>query len=375
MPKLLAARPPRDPQEEHQVRHVARSQQAPADWVGPAQMIVRSWDGLRSGASAAEVACHPHTVRERFRACNERGRNGLGMQPGSGRKPRLTAAQRRAGAAREPPARSAGDLPRWHSGPGGRGGRRRVGVVARCVGGPSARQPAWPQPGAPHPASGRRALATPPHLGAQQRPGRRPTRTAVVACCTAPAEGATTLGLDERGPVVPRTFPPAPGWSPNGHRIKAPMDDGRGLKQVWVYGALRVRDGHEVTVTAPSRHTVGYRQRLTRRDEANPEGALKLVSDNLSRPTSGPIQQWLAQHPRVHPVPLPTGACWLNVQEGWWRLVRREACAGQSFADAKESDLATRVATAHLNARAHPWVWGRPPPPHRTLRRRFVYYF
>jgi hypothetical protein len=31
------------------------------------------------------------------------------------------------------------------------------------------------------------------------------------------------------------------------------------------------------------------------------------------------------------------------------------------------------VATEHLNARAKPWVWGRPPPPHRTLRRRFVY--
>ena len=74
-------------------------------------------------------------------------------------------------------------------------------------------------------------------------------------------------------------------------------------------------------------------------DQANAEGDLNLISDNLSSHTSAPIQQWLAAHPRVHPVPLPTGACWLNLQEGWWRLFRREALAGQSFADAKEIDL------------------------------------
>ena len=151
------------------------------------------------------------------------------------------------------------------------------------------------------------------------------------------------------------------------------MDYGRGDAKVWVYGGLRVRDGHALTCTAPSRNTVGYLTLLTRLDAANPEGELHLVSDNLSSHTSAPIQEWLGQHPRVHPVPIPTGACWLTLQEGWWRLFRREAFAGQSFADAEEIDLATRVATDHLNARAKPWVWGRPPPPQRTLRRRFVY--
>jgi transposase len=96
MPKLLAARPPLDAAEERQVRRLARSHHAPADWVWHAQMIARSWDGLRTGAIAAEVACHPQTVRERFRAFNERGLDGLGMKPGSGRKPRLTEAQRSA---------------------------------------------------------------------------------------------------------------------------------------------------------------------------------------------------------------------------------------------------------------------------------------
>ena len=96
MPKLLAARPPLDAVEDRYVRQLARSHHAPADWVLHARMIVRSWDGLRTAAIAEELDCHPHTVRERFHAFNERGRDGLGMQPGSGRTPRLTEAERSA---------------------------------------------------------------------------------------------------------------------------------------------------------------------------------------------------------------------------------------------------------------------------------------
>jgi DDE superfamily endonuclease len=173
--------------------------------------------------------------------------------------------------------------------------------------------------------------------------------------------------------VTPRTDPPAPGWSPDGHRIKAPLEYGRGPEKVWVYGALRERDGQALTLTARSRNTAGYLRLLAAVDAANPDGDLYLIADNLSSHTSPPIQAWLAEHPRVHPAPIPTGACWLNLQEGWWRLFRREALAGQTFADAEEIDCATTVATRQLNRRAHPWIWGRPPPRRRHLRRRFVY--
>jgi hypothetical protein len=174
--------------------------------------------------------------------------------------------------------------------------------------------------------------------------------------------------------VIPRRFDPAPGWSRSGHRIQAPLEYGRGEEKVWVYGALRVRDGHEVTLTAPSRNTVGYLALLNAVEQNNPAGDLYLITDNLSSHKSPPIQQWLEAHPRVHQVFIPTGACWLNLQEGWWRLFRREALAGQDFADAREIAHTTQVATAHLNARAHPWVWGRLPRHHRHLRRRFVYH-
>jgi hypothetical protein len=141
---------------------------------------------------------------------------------------------------------------------------------------------------------------------------------------------------DELGPVIPRAFPPAPGWSPGGHRVKAPLEYSLGPEKTRVYGGLRIADGQEVTMCAPSRNSEHY-QRCIR-------------------------------HAFI-----PKGACWLNLQEGWWRIFRRQALAGQDFADLGEIARATRVATAQLNARARPWVWGRPQPKHRSYRRRFVY--
>ena len=190
---------------------------------------------------------------------------------------------------------------------------------------------------------------------------------------TSPPAGATTMCVDELGPVIPRTFPPAPGWSPTGTRIHAPLEYSRGPEKVWVYGALRVRDGQTITLTTRSRNTAGYLQLLEAIAAANPEGDLYLISDNLSSHKSPPIQDWLAKNPRVHHVFIPVGACWLNLQEAWWRIFRRAAFAGQTFADGEELERATAVATQQLNARAKPWVWGRPQRPPRVLRHSFVY--
>jgi hypothetical protein len=82
---------------------------------------------------------------------------------------------------------------------------------------------------------------------------------------------------------------------------------------------------------------------------------------------------WLERHPRIRHAFIPKGACWLNLQEGWWRIFCRTALAGRSFADPDEICYATQVATAQLNTRARPWIWGRPQPKPRFYRRRFVY--
>jgi len=141
-----------------------------------------------------------------------------------------------------------------------------------------------------------------------------------------------------------------------------------------VYGALRVRDGQALTLATRSRNTAGYLQLLEAIAAANPTGELRLISDNLSSHKSRTIQEWLAANPRVQHIFIPTGACWLNLQEAWWRIFRRAAFAGQTFADGEEIDRATAVATKQLHARAKPWVWGRPQRPPRVLRHSYIYH-
>ncbi len=166
---------------------------------------------------------------------------------------------------------------------------------------------------------------------------------------------------------------PAPGWSPTGHRIKALLDYSRGPEKTWVYGALRVRDGKELTRCAASRNSKNYITLLADIEAENPTGDIYMITDNLSSHNSLETRTWLEEHPRLHHVFIPTGAGFLNLQEGWWRLFRRDALAGQSFANPDEIEQATRVATAQLNHRAKPWIWGRPPKFPRHHRRLFCY--
>src|SRR6266567_5172620 len=137
-------------------------------------------------------------------------------------------------------------------------------------------------------------------------------RTAVVTHYTEPPEGSTTVCTDELGPVVPRTFDPAPGWSPTGHRIKAPLDYERGPEKTWVYGALRVCDGKELTRCALSRNSKGYIALRASIEADNPTGDIFVITDNLSSHNSLETRTWLEEHPRIHQVFIPTGACWLN---------------------------------------------------------------
>jgi transposase len=94
MPRYLSARPPGDLAEAQQMRRLAHSRHAPADWIAHAKMVVRSWEGQRVRQIAQTLGCHPQTVRDRLHAFNERGLDGLGMKPGSGRPPRLTQLER-----------------------------------------------------------------------------------------------------------------------------------------------------------------------------------------------------------------------------------------------------------------------------------------
>ena len=124
-----------------------------------------------------------------------------------------------------------------------------------------------------------------------------PKEQQVVCHYTEPPEGSTTICTDELGPVVPRTFPPAPGWSATGHRIKAPLDYSRGPEKTWVYGALRVRDGKELTRCAASRNSTNYIALAVR----HRSGQYRQATSSSS-PTTSPVTA----------VPKPAPG-WLNI--------------------------------------------------------------
>ena len=94
MPKLLFARAARDAGEERQLRQLAGARHAPGDWITRARIVVSSWDGMPIPSIAQRLGCHPETVRRRLHRFNAEGIDGLGDRPGSGRRPRLTEAER-----------------------------------------------------------------------------------------------------------------------------------------------------------------------------------------------------------------------------------------------------------------------------------------
>ena len=80
MPKHVKARAAQDMQEEGMVRKLAKSHHAPADWKFQAQMVLLSWAGKTPKEIAAELGCHPQTVRERFERFRTEGIDGLLLQ-------------------------------------------------------------------------------------------------------------------------------------------------------------------------------------------------------------------------------------------------------------------------------------------------------
>src|SRR5256885_3820322 len=112
VPKYLRARAPLDDGEARKIRQLGGARHAPADWIERARIITLSWDGLAVPAIAARVGCHENTVRRWLHRFNAAGLDGLGNQPGAGRKRRITEAQRSAiiGMARSlPPGQLARD--------------------------------------------------------------------------------------------------------------------------------------------------------------------------------------------------------------------------------------------------------------------------
>ena len=169
MPKHVKARAAQDMQEEGMVRKLAKSHHAPADWKFHAQMVLSSWAGKTPNEIAAELGCHPQTVRIHLVRFNAEGAGFAGHATGIRAQAEGdgTGAQPHSRLGQTSAAWALGDASRWDHGGPRRGGLSPVD--AQCAGPGSQRSwdPGQTQPDPAHLPAGRSALASHPELGRQ----------------------------------------------------------------------------------------------------------------------------------------------------------------------------------------------------------------
>ena len=177
--------------------------------------------------------------------------------------------------------------------------------------------------------------------------------------------------LDELGPIAARHYP-GPSWSPQAHRPHFRPDYARhGYR--WAFGALRQRTGQAVVAMAARRDTAAWLQFLDGLETFAPPGDAYLIMDNLSLHWTLGTMLWNWGHPRFHFVALPKAAAWLNLIEGFWKILDQRALAGRECRSPDDVDHALLAGVADWNQGPTPFLWGRPPRPARRLKRVYVY--
>ena len=63
----------------------------------------------------------------------------------------------------------------------------------------------------------------------------------------------------------------------------------------------------------PDRNSAAYQDFLQLEEQANPDGTIYVITDNLSSHDSKSTRAWLEGHPRIRHAFIPKGACWLNI--------------------------------------------------------------
>jgi hypothetical protein len=177
--------------------------------------------------------------------------------------------------------------------------------------------------------------------------------------------------LDELGPVAAKSYP-GPSWSPDAYRPHFhPSYARHGYR--WAFGALAHRTGAVCVETASTRDTAAWLHFLDGLETFTPPGDAYLIVDALPLHWTLDTMLWNWGHPRFHFIPLPKRAAWLNLIEGFWKILRQRALAGRVCSTTDDVDQALQAGVTDWNRRPTPVLWNRPPKPTRLLKRKYVY--
>jgi hypothetical protein len=184
-----------------------------------------------------------------------------------------------------------------------------------------------------------------------------------VGLYTTPPEGSTVICVDEKGPVAAKLYPAKGQWAETGHRPHYQPDHGR-RGYIWLFGALNPHTGEGFLYYGRRRDSASFTAFMDPVDRWLPEGEIHVVIDNLSIHDSVETLLWNFGHPRFYFHFLPTGAAWLNLIEGWWRIIRHRALDGRNFQGTAGLERASDIALAGWNEKPTPFRWNpqqRPP--------------
>jgi DDE superfamily endonuclease len=138
-------------------------------------------------------------------------------------------------------------------------------------------------------------------------------------------------------------------------------------------GALAHRTGAVYLQTATTRDTAAWLRFLDGLETFAPPGEAYLIADALPLHWSIDTMLWNWGHPRFYFIPVPKRAAWLNLIEGFWKILRQRALDGRVCSTTDEVDQALQAGVADWNRRSTPFLWNRPPKPKRHLKRAYTY--
>jgi len=183
------------------------------------------------------------------------------------------------------------------------------------------------------------------------------------------------------GPVAAKSYR-GPSWSEDAHRPHFPPRYAR-HGYLWAFGALVHRTGAVCVETAPTRDTAAWLRFLDGLETFAPPGKVYLIADALPLHWSIDTMLWNWGHPRfpfipLHSpsfpfIPLPKRAAWLNLIEGFWKILRQRALAGRVCSTTDDVDQALQAGVADWNRCPTPFLWNRSPKPKRHLKRTYTY--
>jgi hypothetical protein len=74
-------------------------------------------------------------------------------------------------------------------------------------------------------------------------------------------------------------------------------------------------------------------------------------------------------------VPLPKAAAWLNLIEGFWKILSQRALAGRACTSTDDVEQAVHAGVGDRNRQPTPVLGGRPSKPRRQLKHQYIYLF